>query len=112
MIDCVAELHARGTFHRDIKPQNFLLDDGNVVVSDLGLSMERESLTAFTRTSEYWGTQGYLPPEFQTGGFKNADAAGDIFMLGKSFYVLLTGRDPLYLIANDIPEPLFHLIRA
>jgi len=111
MIDCVAELHARDTFHRDIKPQNFLRDVRHIRVSDLGLSVERSSLTAFTRSSQYWGTQGYLPPEFQSGGFKAADAAGDIFMLGKSFYVLLTGRDPLYLIGNDIPDALFHLVQ-
>jgi hypothetical protein len=45
------------------------------------------------------------------GGFKNPDAPADIFMLGKSFYVLVTGRDPLYLVGDDIPEPLFHVIQ-
>lgn len=111
MIDCVDEMHSRDRYHRDIKPQNFLqTPGGGIVISDLGLSYELESRTALTRSSAYWGTQGYLPPEFQRGGFKNADATGDIFMLGKSFYVLLTGRDPLYLLADDVPEPLFHVI--
>ncbi len=111
MIDCVSELHAKNTFHRDIKPQNFLRDSTGVRVSDLGLSMERDSLTAFTQSSQYWGTPGYLPPEFQIGGFKNADASGDVFMLGKSFYVLLTQRDPMYVIGNGLPDPLFHVIQ-
>lgn len=111
MLDCVAELHAQDVFHRDIKPQNFLLDDGEVLVSDLGLSTEFDSSTIFTRSSMFWGTPGYLPPEFSTpGGFKNADATSDVFMLGKTFYFLLSGRDPTYLLPDDIPGPLFAVI--
>lgn len=86
MIDCVQELHARNEYHRDIKPQNFLREGDQLVVSDLGLSTELSSATAFTNSSVWWGTHGYIPPEFQQGGFKHADAAGDIYMLGKTFY--------------------------
>jgi serine/threonine protein kinase len=111
MIDCVAELHQKNQFHRDIKPQNFLRDSTGIRVSDLGLSTELNSLTQFTKSSSYWGTPGYLPPEFSNGGFKHADASGDVFMLGKSFYVLLTQRSAMYLIGNDIPPPLFHVIQ-
>ena len=110
MIDCVGELHRAKKFHRDIKPQNFLRDGDRIVISDFGLSTELESKTAFTRSSVFWGTHGYLPPEFHQGGFKHASASGDIFMLGKSFYVLLTGRDPLYLVSDDVPGPLFVII--
>jgi serine/threonine protein kinase len=111
MIDCVQELHSRNKFHRDIKPQNFLLNGDEIVVSDFGLTTEIGSETAFTRSSIWWGTHGYIPPEFLNGGFKHADAAGDIFMLGKTIYVLLTGRDPLYLVADDVSPPLFHIIQ-
>lgn len=110
IIDCIQELHSRGEFHRDIKPQNFLRDGDQIVVSDLGLSTEIGSATRFTTSSAYWGTQGYIPPEFMAGGFKNADAAGDIYMLGKTFYALLTGREPMYLTPDGIPPPLFHVI--
>jgi eukaryotic-like serine/threonine-protein kinase len=111
MIDCISELHSRGTFHRDIKPQNFLIHGDSVVVSDLGLSKELDGHTAATRSSQYWGTMGYLPPEFlQDGGFKNAAAAGDVFMLGKTFYVLLTGRDPTYLNLEGISPPVFTVV--
>jgi serine/threonine protein kinase len=110
MIDCVQELHSRNQFHRDIKPQNFLLENDQIVVSDFGLTTEVGSQTAFTRSSMYWGTHGYIPPEFFSGGFKYADAPGDIFMLGKTMYVLLTGREPMYLVADDIPPPIFHII--
>lgn len=110
MIDCISQLHDRSIFHRDIKPQNFLHSGNKMVVSDLGLCTEQGSSTAFTRQSMYWGTEGYLPPEFFQGGFKDADAAGDIFMLGKTFYSVLSGRNPIYLTADGIPGPLFPVI--
>ncbi|MBQ0943431.1 protein kinase [Ideonella sp. 4Y16] len=111
MIDCIAELHAEEVFHRDIKPQNFLVDGDEIVVSDFGLSTEIDSSTLFTRSTMGWGTPGYLPPEFcLPGGFKNADASSDVFMLGKTFYFLLTGRDPTYLLPDDVPKPLMVVI--
>jgi len=110
MIDCIQELHARSEFHRDIKPQNFLREGDDLVVSDLGLSTEVSSATAFTSSSAWWGTHGYIPPEFQQGGFKHADATGDVYMLGKTFYVLLTGREPAFLMQDGVPPPLFHII--
>lgn len=110
MIECLEELHSRDEFHRDIKPQNFLVDDGEIVVSDLGLTTEIGSDTAFTCSSVYWGTHGYIPPEFLHGGFKHADATGDIFMLGKTIYVLLTNREPMYLVGDNVPAPIFHVI--
>lgn len=110
MIDSLHELHSRNHFHRDIKPQNFLLDNGNIVVSDFGLSTEVGSETAFTRSSTWWGTHGYIPPEFLNGGFKTPDAPGDIFMLGKTIYSIATGQDPLYIIQGSLPAPLFHVI--
>lgn len=110
MIDCVAQLHDKQVLHRDIKPQNFLLGGGTMVVSDLGLCSERESLTAFTRSSQWAGTPGYLPPEYINGGFKDADASTDIFMLGKSFYAVLSGRDPMYLVPDGLPPQLFPVL--
>ena len=110
MIDCLSQLHDKGILHRDIKPQNFLLSGHSLVVSDLGLCSELDSATAFTKSSVFWGTQGYLPPEFLNGGFKEADVAGDVFMLGKTFYVILSGRDPTYLVNDNIPSPLVPII--
>jgi len=110
MIDCIAELHTVEVYHRDIKPQNFLLENDEIVVSDFGLGMEPESSSRFTSSSMFWGTQGYLPPEFQDGGFKHADETGDIFMLGKSFYVLLTKQNPTYLMDNRVHPALYYVI--
>jgi len=110
MIECISELHSNNVLHRDIKPQNFLLDGENIVVSDFGLGMEPSSTSRFTSSSMFWGTQGYLPPEFQNGGFKHADESGDVFMLGKSFYFLVTKQNPAYLMENDVHPTLFHVI--
>ena len=108
MIDCVEQLHAQDVRHRDIKPQNFLVTDTSLVVSDLGLCTDQNATAVLTRSSGYgWGTPSYQPPEFsEPGGFKEAGASADIFMLGKAFYFLLSGRDPLYIVPDAIPAPL------
>lgn len=111
MIDCVSELHINEIFHRDIKPHNFLRSENSLVISDLGISYETNSATGFTQSSAALGTREYLPPEFLTSdGFRSAKAASDIFMLGKSFYNLLSGRDPMYLSSEGIPPPIFVVI--
>lgn len=114
MIDCLSELHSKKILHRDIKPQNFLVHSHGIVISDFGLGMEPDSSTRLTTSSMFGGTQGYLPPEFFNGGFKHADESSDIYMLGKSFYSLLTGQDPTFLNPkNGIIHPaLFHVIET
>lgn len=95
MIDCIEQLHMRGVFHRDIKPQNFLIGHGRLVVSDLGLCTQPESSTVFTHSSDFGGTPGYMPPEFFNGGFRHANASTDIYMLGATFRNIVCGSsDP------------------
>ncbi|WP_339731033.1 protein kinase [uncultured Gimesia sp.] len=110
MCECIAELHAKDIYHRDIKPQNFLMDGESLVVSDLGLSVSTLSLTGITATTEYRGTPEYWPPEASIGGFKNADPPYDIFMLGKSFYKLLTNIDPHYLHPDNVHPAILTVI--
>lgn len=107
IIDCVTQLHDKRVLHRDIKPQNFLIGKDGIVVSDFGLCTEQESLTAFTRSSQWAGTLGYMPPEFTLGGFRDVDVTADIFMLGKTFYAITSGREPMYLVADGVPPQLF-----
>ncbi len=111
MIDCIQELHSTGKYHRDIKPQNFLLtDDNSVIVSDLGLGVEIGSFTRNTTTKTAQGTEGYYPPEFTDGGFKHIDERSDIYMLGKSFYYLLSNKEPTHIDKSLIKSSLFHII--
>lgn len=114
MIDCIKELHNKNKYHRDIKPDNFLIDDNeNILVSDFGLSVDLDSTSKrITKSLEYAGTDGYCPPEFskKAGAFKNPDAQSDIYMLGKSFYSLLTGdKNPSH-VNNAIIDSFLHSI--
>jgi serine/threonine protein kinase len=110
MIDCISELHTQGYQHRDIKPENFLRNGDDIIVSDLGLAKAVGAGTTFTRSSESWGTEDYIPPEFYIGDFKDASPPSDIFMLGKSFYCLLTKRTPRYLHSYGLNPAIFHVI--
>lgn len=106
MIDCIEQLHSHNIFHRDIKPQNFLVGNGTLVVSDFGLCTQLDSSTIFTRNSVFGGTPGYIPPEFYNGGFRNADARGDIFMLGASFHSILCGEEAFPLGSERLPPAI------
>lgn len=110
MIDCISELHLEGYQHRDIKPQNFLMDSSNIIVSDFGLAKAMGAGTTFTMSHVWWGTFGYTPPEFMSGDFKAASPPSDIFMLGKSFYWLLTKREPFYINDQGLHPAIFHII--
>lgn len=111
IIDCISELHHKDIYHRDIKPENFLILNNSCVAADFGLGAELNSTTAFTSQGTSWGTIGYIPPEFyDAGGFMNADERSDIYMIGKTFYHLLTNRNPTHLNGDGIPKPLYYLI--
>lgn len=111
MAECVEELHRAGKCHRDIKPANFLRSPTGIVISDLGLGVDLMSQTGVTLSHQWGGTHGYIPPEFlKHGGFKNATSRSDIFMLGKSYYNLVTGLDPQFIDKSLLEKPLFYLI--
>ena len=86
--------HQRGTLHRDLKPNNILLDEsGSPLVTDFGLAKITEHDTEVTQTGVMMGTPGYMPPE-QVASSKNVTTAADIYSLGAILFATLTGRPP------------------
>lgn len=84
--------HQNQIVHRDIKPQNILMDkEGNVKISDFGIAMAL-SATSYTQTNSVLGTVHYLSPEQARGG--TANKKSDIYSLGIVMYELLTGKLP------------------
>ena len=84
--------HAAGVVHRDLKPQNIMLDPKDrVYVMDFGIAHSLET-PGMTQTGALMGTPEYMSPE-QAKGIK-VDARSDLFALGIILYELLTGVSP------------------
>jgi len=84
--------HARKMVHRDIKPQNVLIDaEGRAKLTDFGISrqLEKDGLTA---TGRVLGTTDYVAPEQAMG--RGADQRSDIYSLGVVLFEMLTGHVP------------------
>ncbi len=93
--------HAKGIFHRDIKPGNLLVrDDGNLKIVDFGIA--RLATSSMTISGLIVGTPDYMSPEQARG--QEVDQRSDIFSAGAVFYYMLTGRKPFG--ASDLPAVL------
>lgn len=92
LTSAITHAHDNGIIHRDIKPQNILVDqDGNVKITDFGIATTLGA-TSYTQTNSVIGTVHYLSPEQARGGM--ATKASDIYALGIVLYELLTGQLP------------------
>ncbi|WRX26872.1 Protein kinase domain - like 10 [Theobroma cacao] len=96
LIAAVDYCHSRGVYHRDLKPENLLLDEnGNLKVSDFGLSALKESRRQDGLLHTTCGTPAYVAPEvINKKGYDGAKA--DIWSCGVILYVLLAGFLPFH----------------
>ncbi len=85
--------HDQGLVHRDVKPQNVLLNDGGQAkVTDFGIARSLDVQAGLTQTGTVMGTSDYIAPEQARGS--RVDAQSDIYSLGTVLYELLTGEVP------------------
>jgi serine/threonine protein kinase len=92
--EAVSYLHSKHIIHRDIKPANILMNSKGVPkLADLGLVKNLESLSRLTRSNIGLGTMQFVSPE-QFDDARSADFRSDIYSLGATLYLMLTGEYP------------------
>lgn len=116
ILQALAEAHGLGIVHRDIKPDNVIIDSrGDAVVMDFGIAKARRE-AAVTIEGYFVGTPFYASPEQAQG--KSVDARSDIYSLGVTMYEMAAGRAPfegedtastLYRHVHEEPRPLGEL---
>jgi len=106
--DGLESAHRRGVIHRDVKPENILIEEGHAVVADFGIAraVAESSDQKLTMTGMAVGTPDYMSPEQMMGGRgATIDVRTDVFALGCVLYELLTGKPPNRLTGERAPLP-------
>src|SRR5713101_8042207 len=99
--------HRRNVIHRDVKPENILLEEGHAVVADFGIAraVAESAEERLTATGIAVGTPDYMSPEQRMAGRAGPiDARTDVFALGAVLYELLTGNPPQTSPAGTTPD--------
>lgn len=103
--------HRQQILHRDVKPENILLHEGNVMLADFGIGKALSAGGSVTQTGMFVGTPIYTSPE-QAAGETNLDGRSDLYSLGCVIYEMLvgeppfTGATPQIIIAKRFTSPI------
>ena len=105
--DALAYAHNRNVIHRDIKPDNIIIDEetGRAMVTDFGIAraLTDSGDSRLTATGMAIGTPAYMSPE-QSAGDRAIDGRSDLYSLGVVGYQMLCGQAPF--VANNTPSML------
>jgi serine/threonine-protein kinase len=108
MLEALADAEKVRIVHRDVKPENIIIDDfGNAWLLDFGLARHLD-LASLTATSNYFGacTPGYAPPEQFKNRKSEIDGRADLFALGVTLYECVEGINPFINQTNNLTEIL------
>ena len=107
LTDALQHAHERGVIHRDLKPQNVMIDgDGEPHLMDFGLAKRETGEISVTLDGVILGTPAYMSPEQARGDSKEVDSRTDVYSLGVMLYQLLTHELPF----RGTPRMLVHKV--
>ncbi|HEX2958737.1 MAG TPA: protein kinase [Chitinispirillaceae bacterium] len=108
LASALAYAHEMGIIHRDIKPQNILIDERTSIAKLADFGVAKAPWVGLTQEGNSVGSPGYMSPEQIDGN--QVDTRSDLFSLGIVFYELITGKHPF--IKDSIPSTFFATVNG